>query len=159
MKNNGGFSLLSFLLYLMIFSLTTVFICHILSSLIIPSLIATRKYAALISLHIATDSFIRDFRLLQQNKAGSLRRASDQEILFNDGSKDIAWRINNNTLERIEGTFSTKWKEKTVSIIATNIYQGSFIIKEDRNSIEIELIIIPACDHNYVVTAYKAIVK
>jgi hypothetical protein len=125
MKNKDGFSLLSFLLYLMFFSTIVCFICHSIIYFIIPSLRLTNFCQSRIALHTISDIFVRDVRMSNQF---IIKKSLPNELLWNNGNTDIAWTYYNNRLTRIEGHYDIKWKKKTTSIISTDIANALFTI-------------------------------
>lgn len=158
MQCKKGFFLLSFLLYLVFFSIAAACICHMISFVVIPSIIDTYKYSEIIALHVATDRFIRDIRIAQQNKIYIQKKVTSQKIIFNNGEKDIKWCIKDNKLERCEGVYDKKWIKKNKSIIAKNIAIGTFIIKNNPKMVEFELSFSPMIDVKYTINSYVSIV-
>lgn len=149
MNNKNGFSLVSFLVYLFCFTLITFFINHLIISLILPTITATRQYKTLIALHVASDLFVRDFK-----NGFQLILVSPQELIWKNGENNIGWRIAENKLERIEGIYNNGWKNKRTSIVAAGIQSGKFvpeIYKNDIVGIEMDLVSV-ANDKKIVVT-------
>lgn len=157
MCNQKGFSLLSFLLYLMLFSMITVFSCHVITSLIIPSLAATQKCQSIVALHSATDLFVRDIRAMR----GGIyiwQVTTCQELIWSQASRAVGWCFVNNRLERKEGTYDKGWKNATTSVIAKGIAKAAFVIEKDNDTIVgIELILTPQCQMKRPVICYVAI--
>jgi len=143
MRNKKGFSLLSFLLYLMCFTMIMLFSCHIVVLFVIPSFSAMHKCQSIIASHIATDLFVRDIREIVPNQC-HWKLITPHELIWEINERNIGWRFSNNCLERIEGVYNQGWKHKTTSIIATGIKQATFTVKKhDGEIIGIELIITP----------------
>src|SRR5579872_4896596 len=109
MYNKKGFGLLIFLLYLALFSMMTVFICHVATSLIIPSLQSLRKCQEIINLHIATDLFVRDIRNMRIAQY-EWKKTTAHELIWHQKDKDLGWSFGNGALERKEGTYENGWK-------------------------------------------------
>lgn len=155
MKQTHGFSLISFLLYFSTLSLITSLVCYTLSSFIVPSLIAIRSYQTYISLHIATDAFVHDVRLLSHHKL-PLKHITSQELIWQGGkithNKDIGWRFNEHKLERIEGVYINGWKTKKTHCIVNNVTQGFFVVDKG-----ILLTFVPTHDLTYKVESYVAL--
>jgi hypothetical protein len=82
------------------------------------------------------------------------------ELIWNQGSSDIGWIFVDNRMERREGTYHNEWKHSTMSIIARNIIQGTFIpeTKGDR-MIGMELVLIPQWQQEKPVTCYVSVSK
>jgi len=143
MLNKKGFSLLSFLIYLMLFTMVTFFSCHIIVSLIIPSLTSLRKCHSIVALHIASDLFVRDIHAIK-NEKNMWKVIHPFELVWQSTDHDIGWRFNDNCLERIEGIYNQGWKKKTTSIVACGISNATFIIEKHQDHIMgIELALIP----------------
>lgn len=143
MNNKKGFSLLSFLLYLMLFSLITLFSCHIITFLIIPSLSAMRKTQTIIALHIASDLFVRDIRVMRQGRP-CWKLVTPHELIWNHNDCDVGWRFFNHCLERREGTYDNGWRSSHTSIIAKNVSDAVFLAEKEQEDIRgIELTITP----------------
>lgn len=134
MIKKHGFSLLSFLLYLMLFSMVTLFTAHIILSLLLPSLTATRQVKSLLSLHIATDLFVRDIRAMN-SQSYRWHLITPHEIIWHTDDGDIGWRYHKNRLERSTGVHDNDWKNKNTGIIATNIKNGVFTVDHYKNTI------------------------
>lgn len=150
MCNKKGFSLLSFLLYLTLFTMIIFFSCHIIVSLIIPSFSAIRTCKSIIALHIASDLFVRDVRAIKDHFTWKL--ITSHELIWQTENHDIGWYFSDNRLERKEGVYNREWKHKTTSVIATGIQEATFFIeKNDKHIIGINLILIPTVDIKPVV--------
>lgn len=136
---NKGFSLLSFLVYLILFSTITFFICQVITSSVIPSLISLRKTQSLISLHIASDFFIRDIKAITDDH-NAWKVAVPHEMIWqtkqvNDVEGSIGWRFSDNCLERREGLYDGVWKNAKTSIVAKNLTNVTFSPERDDNGI------------------------
>ena len=131
MRNKKGFSLLSFLLYLMLFTMITFFSCHIILSLIIPSLLSMRRCQSVIALHIASDIFVRDVRAGIHN----WKVTKPHELVWQVGDHDIGWCFTDNRLERNTGMYNQGWKSKTTSIVAAKIAEVAFTIEKANGQI------------------------
>jgi hypothetical protein len=158
MCNKQGFSLLSFLLYLVLFTLITFSSCHIIVSLIIPSFASMRRCQSIIKLHIATDLFVRDIRAIEGNVC-KWKLITPHELIWQAGDHDIGWSFTDNRLERKEGTYNKEWKGKSTSIVAAGIAQVSFTVEKAKNNkiIGVELVMIPVVDLKKRVECYVAL--
>lgn len=157
MLNKKGFSLLLFLLYLLLFTMVTFFSCHIIVTLIIPSLKSLRRSHSTIALHIATDLFVQDIRTINQERSG-WKVIQSQELIWTSYDYDIGWRFNNNCLERIEGVYDQGWTKKTVSVVACNMSKVIFNAEKYNDTIiGIELMLRPTYDINKPVICYVAL--
>jgi len=122
-QHKKGFSLVLFLIYILIFSLISCGICHIIATVVIPSLRNHRECQSLLLLQSAIDIFVRDIRMNRKNQWKALE---PQRIIWNDGEKDREWRYHDKKLERIEGIYEKEWKSKYTSVIATNLAKVLF---------------------------------
>ena len=158
MHNKKGFSLVSFLLYLMLFTMIMFFSCHIIVSLIIPSLTSMRKCQSIIALHIATDIFVRDIRAIKAHEC-VWKLISPHELVWQAGDHDIGWFFANNRLERKEGEYHKGWKHKKSSIVAAHIAQAVFTAEKAKNNniIGVELIMTPSNDIKKPISCYVAV--
>lgn len=157
MCNRKGFSLLSFLLYLMLFTMITFLSCQIIVSLIIPSFASMRKCRSVIALHIASDVFVRDIRSIKNDKL-HWKLITPYELVWQAGEHDIGWCFSNNRLERKEGTYDQGWKSKTTSVVATGITQAVFTAEKAKNKIiGIELTLTPIIAQKKPIICYVAV--
>lgn len=154
MRNKKGFSLLSFLLYLMLFTMITFFSCHIVLSLIIPSLLSMRRCQSVIALHIASDIFVRDVRAGIYN----WKVTKPHELVWQVGDHDIGWCFTDNRLERNTGMYNQGWKSKTTSIVAAGINQAVFSVeKTNKQIVGIEMVLIPVNAQKKPIICYVAV--
>src|SRR5579862_5054212 len=131
MYNKKGFSLLSFLVYLMLFSLITFFVCHIIVSLVIPSLKSVRQSQSIMALHIASDLFVRDMH------AGihSWKLITPHELIWQADEHDIGWSCVDNYVKRTTGVYKGTWENKTTSIVAAGVAEITFIPEKAKDRI------------------------
>ncbi|HLW73228.1 MAG TPA: hypothetical protein VKR54_04210 [Candidatus Babeliales bacterium] len=134
MCHKKGFSLLSFLLYLVLFTMITFFSCHIIVSLIIPSLASMRTCQSIISLHIASDLFVRDMHAMRELPF-YWKLITPQELVWHVDDHDIGWCFSHHRLERKEGIYNKEWKSKTTSVIVSGIEQATFTVEKAGNEI------------------------
>lgn len=159
MHNKKGFSLLSFLLYLVLFSMITFFSCHIIISFIIPSFSAMRKCQSLIALHIASDLFVRDIRMIKGNEC-EWKLITPHELVWQAKDGDIGWGFVDNRLERKEGMYNQGWKSKKTSVVAANIAQVAFVAEKAHDKIiGIELTMKPVFAVKEPIVCYVAVRK
>ncbi len=158
MSHKRGFSLVSFLVYLMLFSLIMLFACHIITSLIIPSSSAMRKCQSLISLHIATDLFVRDIRLLRTADY-QWKIIAPHELIWEQNGRNVGWCFSHSRLERREGFYDTKWNNSTLSTIAMGIEAVFRYDKQGDDIMGVELTLIPQWNKKKAVTCYVALIK
>jgi hypothetical protein len=157
MDYKKGFSLVSFLLYLMIFTLTTFLMCHIITALIIPSFFSLRKNQSIIALHIATDFFVRDIHALK-NGNYSWKVILPHELIWHHNDHDIGWSFSHNQLERREGIYNGNWHQAKASIIARGLSRVRFNPeKEAEHIIGLELVLISECAPEKPVISYVAL--
>jgi hypothetical protein len=156
MHNKKGFSLISFLLYLTLFSMIMLFSCHIIVSLIIPSFASVRNTQSIIAMHVATDLFVRDIHNIDEGVVW--KHTAPAEIMWHTGDHDICWRLQDKCLERVEGTYNNGWKDKTVSIVASGISKIDFTYKKDGQDMRaIELSLTPVAVHYEPIFCYVAV--
>ena len=157
MYNKKGFGLLVFLLYLALFSMMTVLICHVSTSLIIPSLQSLRKCQEIINLHIATDLFVRDIRTMRTTQY-EWKQTAAQELIWHQKDTDLGWCLHNGTIERKEGIYANGWKNTTTTIIAKGAAQASFDFHRKKERIQaIELTIIPRSSSKKPIMCYVSL--
>jgi len=157
MNYNKGFSLLSFSLYLMFFTMISLFSCHIIVSFIIPSLSSVRKCQAIVALHIASDLFVRDIRVLRGGDV-DWQVITPRELVWRRADHDIGWCFVDNHLERREGVYNKKWVKKSASVVAAGLSQGMFTVEiVNNNIIGIELALTPVIAHKNPIICYVAV--
>jgi hypothetical protein len=158
MVNKNGFSLLLFLVYLMLFSITALCTTHIITSLLLPSLSETRINKSLIALHIASDLFVRDIREMR-NTHYKWHIITPHELIWHSNNLDTGWRYTENRLERTTGVYGKSgWKSKTTSLVATGITQGTFIVdRDEKGIIGIEMSLISDVAPKKAVVCYGAV--
>lgn len=153
--HKAGFSLVLFLVYILIFSLISCGICHMIVAIVLPSLHQRRQYQSLLLLESALDLFIRDIRMNRKNQWKILEQ---HKIAWNDGQKDIEWHYDDKKIERIEGIYEHKWKKKYTSIIATNLAKASFSYHHNDGRLSgITITVIQAGGYKEPVTHYVAV--
>jgi len=153
MHNKKGFSLLSFLVYLMLFSLITFFICHIIVSLVIPSLKSVRQCQSVMALHIASDLFVRDIHAIRNWKL-----MTPHELIWQTEGFDIGWSCADNYLKRSTGLYNGTWKNKTTSIVAAGVAEVTFTPEKAKGHIiGMELKLVPKDVQRKSVICFAAI--
>ncbi len=153
MHKKKGFSLLSFLLYLMLFSLMTLFLCHIIVSLVIPSLSSIRRCQSVIALHITSDLFVRDVKAIDHWKV-----MQPHELIWHADDQDIGWYCTDNCLKRNTGTYDQEWKHKTTSIVAAGVKKVIFTAEKVQDQIiGIEMKLMPVAAQKKPVICYVVV--
>lgn len=156
MHNKKGFSLLSFLLYLMIFTGMTFFLCHIIASVIIPSLTSVRKSQSIMALHIASDLFVRDIHA----GVDAWKLVTPHELIWHSENGDIGWSFSDCYLKRTTGLYDAGWKNKRISIVASGVEKATFTPEKYQNNIVgIELVMEPKTTRSKPVMCYVAVKK
>lgn len=157
MHHKKGFSLLSFLLYLMLFSLITLLLCHSIVSLIIPSLSSIRKCQSVVALHIASDLFVRDIH------AGihKWKVIKPDELIWQTADSDIGWSLFDHRLVRNSGVYNNQeWHHKTTSIVADGIDKIIFLPEKAQDQIVgIEMKLVSVAAQRKPVICYVAVKK
>lgn len=148
MHNHKGFSLLSFLLYLMMFTGMTFFLCHIIASLVVPSLTSIRKSQSIMVLHIASDLFVRDIHA----GVSQWKLVTPYELIWQSETEDIGWSFSDCYLKRSAGLYDGGWKNKTTSIVAAGVAQATFTPEKYQNHIVgIELMMEPKAQRKPII--------
>ncbi len=154
MHNKKGFSLLSFLLYLMLFTFMTFFLCHIIVSLIIPSLTSARKSQSIMALHVASDLFVRDVR----TGINSWKLITPHELIWQGEDCDIGWSFADHCLKRTTGVYNGVWAHKTTSTVASGVAQVTFTPEKACDSIVgIEMKLEPRAAQSKPVICFVAV--
>jgi len=136
MKNNvdkkEGFLLLSFLLYLLLFTLlTTLCFDWALASFTTYTLRA-RRNAIVINAYIANDLFIRDVHMAPLD-IKEWKKISPSEIIWHYNNQDIGWCYKDKKLIRSEGHYNKQlgtWYKRINSIAAQHINTLTFTVKK-----------------------------
>jgi type II secretory pathway component PulJ len=144
MHYKKGFSLVSFLVYLALFSMVTLCMCHAITVLIIPSFSSLRKTQSIIALHIATDVFVRDIKSTQNGKY-TWNVMLPQELIWQKDDYNIGWCFYQNRLERREGMYKGgNWQAVKTSIVAKGLSNAVFTpIKDNNGIVGVELTLTP----------------
>lgn len=157
MNNKNGFSLISFLLYLMLFSIIALFIANIITSLLLPSLTATHTCRSIINLHIASDLFVRDIHHMKI-KPYQWKKISQDELIWHIDDHDIGWCYNKKRIERREGIYNNGWKGKKTGVISTGIKHALFSVERLHSRIiGIEMSLVSEYAPQKTVTCYVAL--
>jgi len=136
MKKNSnkseGFSLLSFLVYLLLFTfLVTLCFDWALISFTTYTARAQRNMAIITS-YTACGLFIRDLQLAPPNEQ-EWKKISTTEIVWHANDQDIGWHYKDKKLIRNEGHYNKKtdrWHKKTTSTAAQHINSLTFAVKK-----------------------------
>jgi hypothetical protein len=156
--NKQGSSLLSFIIYLMLFSTIALFFCSTITSLILPTRALIHKHQSLIGLHLAIDIFVKDVRATKEAQF-TFKQISQQELIWYNKKNAIGWRFANNRLERIEGEYNNGWKKKRRSIAAMGIKEAIFTIEKYKDqAIGVEIAVVPIIEGASPIKGYVAII-
>jgi len=157
MKLKEGFSLVSFLLYLALFSVATLCMCQVITIHIIPGLSSLRKTQSIIALHCATDVFVRDIKNIKDGTC-VWNVILPHELIWQEKNQSIGWCFYQNRLERREGTYKKGWQDVKTSIIARGISSASFTAEKGESGvIGVELTLTPHCAPKKTVMSYVAL--
>lgn len=119
MKN--GFTLIEFIIYLMLFSIIVLLTSQWLVLSVGPLQKNNNILRDIVSLHTAHDVFMRDMISAPSHIDQWLERNSDL-LIWRKNSTHIGWQIKNNRLIRISGNYDgSQWHKKTQSLIAHNL--------------------------------------
>ena len=132
MGKKEGFLLLSFLLYLLLFTLlTTLCFDWALTSFTTYTLHAQRNMVV-VNAYIAHDLFIRDVHMAPLD-VKEWKKISSSEIIWHCNNQDIGWCHKNKKLIRSEGHYNKqadRWHKKINSIAAQHINTLTFTVKK-----------------------------
>ena len=135
-----GFMLVSFLVYLLFFSVIISFFVHTLFMVIVPSLSSLRTTQAIISLHTASDLFVRDIRKMRSIDH-RWQLVLDKEIIWSAGDGvSVGWKLYNGCLGRREGIYKGKWSKCSKSLVAKGLSDAFFRMDRDKKGIELILV-------------------
>lgn len=158
MHNKKGFSLISFLVYLLVFSMVTACMCHIITILIIPSFVSLRKNQSVIAMHIATDCFVRDVKNMKDGDTWNVM--FEHELIWPVGDHNIGWSFSDHRLQRKEGIYKNGWSDVKTSIVAKGLENAVFVVKKDNDQIAgIELTLTAQCCPQKPVSCYISLKK
>lgn len=158
MHHKKGFLLLSFLLYLLLFSLVITSTCYMITALIIPSFLSIKKNQSLIAIHGATDFFVRDIKNMR-NAQCVWSVMTPHQLIWQIGDHHIGWFFSDNRLERKEGIYKNGvWTEVKTSIVAKGLANALFTPQKSSTIvIGIELILTPVLSPQKPVNCYVAV--
>jgi hypothetical protein len=122
--NKKGFLLISFLVYLMLFSIIVCLLSTTMTQNLFTVISSTRKYNNFVRLYNALDIVVNDLR---NNVVTEWKKISPHEIIWSTHDKDVAWLFNGTHIERKEGTYQQGWKKSTKSIIPAELLSVIFI--------------------------------
>lgn len=153
-----GFSLISFVFYLLFFSIIVFCVCNLIVFVIIPLVHKSRFYNQRVECFLGTDIFVRDIRCYAH--PFEIKSMTPHEIIGGNKKTTVCWRYNDHKLERIEGIYENeKWLKKTTSIVMQNIHDASFVADMHNGSVVgITLQVIPSVrERDKFVEVYVAI--
>ena len=152
-----GFSLISFLLYLLLFSIITGIICHIITTLIIPSIFSLKKTQSIISMHIASDFFVRDMKNIK-NDGCTWKVILPLELIWHTKDYDVGWFFHQNSLQRTEGIYNGLWQNAKRSVIAKGIANATFTLEKTQDRVTgVELSLIPQSTSRKPIVCYVSL--
>lgn len=159
MSKRKGILLVSFLVYLILFSMVTFLINHVITKLVIPSFSSLAKNTSIVALHIASDIFVRDVVKIQEHGC-VWKVVSPHELVWQIDDLTLGWYFSENSLKRKEGASSDNWRNVKKSIIAKDLIDTVFIIEKDKEDIiGIELIMKPRYTPEKPIKCYVSIGK
>ena len=132
MGNKKGFLLLSFLLYLLLFTLLTGLCFNWALTSFTTYTLRARRSMAVTNAYIAHDLFIRDIYMAPLN-IKEWKKISSSEIIWHYNNQDIGWCHKNKKLIRSEGYYNKqtdRWHKKINSIAAQHINSLIFTVKK-----------------------------
>ncbi len=132
MGTKKGFLLLSFLLYLLLFTLLTLLCFDWALTSFIAYTSRTRRSMAVTNAYIAHDLFIRDIHMAPLD-IKEWKKISSSEIIWHYNNQDIGWCHKNKKLIRSEGYYNKqadRWHKKINSIAAQHINTLTFTVNK-----------------------------
>ena len=132
-----GFSLLSFLLYLLLFTILTTISFHWVITSCIKSMATSRINNSVINAYMAYDIFMRDARMAPAQEY-AWKKITPTGLIWHTKDHDIGWFFEHNMLIRIEGQYNKQkqiWRKKTRSIAAQHITSVIFDVEKSGNEI------------------------
>jgi len=136
-----GFLLLSFLLYLLLFTLLTALCFNWVLTSFTTYTLRVQRNRAVINTYIAHDLFIRDVHMAPLDTK-KWKKISSSEIIWHYNNYDIGWCYKNTKLIRSEGHYNKRsdtWHKKIGSIAVQHI--DSLIFTVNKQLISDRLII------------------
>ena len=132
MGTKKGFLLLSFLLYLLLFTLLTLLCFDWALTSFTTYTLRTRRSMAVTNAYIAHDLFIRDIHMAPLD-IKEWKKISSSEIIWHYNNQDIGWCHKNKKLIRSEGYYNKqadRWHKKINSIAAQHINTLTFTVNK-----------------------------
>ncbi len=132
MDKKKGFLLLSFLLYLLLFTLLTLLCFNWALTSFTTYTLRTRRSMAVTNAYIAHDLFIRDIHMAPLD-IKEWKKISSSEIIWHYNNQDIGWCHKNKKLIRSEGYYNkqaNRWHKKINSIAAQYINTLTFVVNK-----------------------------
>ena len=116
-----------------------------------------RKCQSIIALHSASDLFVRDIRAIKKPEC-YWKVIAPHELVWHTQEGDIGWCLVGSRLERTEGLYDQKWKNKTTSVVAAGIAQVTFTVEKSKGHIVgVECSFIPVVDPKKPIVCYVAV--
>ncbi len=131
-RNKMGFLLLSFLVYLLLFTLLVTLCFNWTLRLFTTYTIRAKRNIIIINAYTAQDLFIRDLHMAPLNEQ-KWKKITASEIIWSMHNRDIGWCYKNKKLIRNEGHYNKqteKWNKKTASIAAQHINVLTFTVNK-----------------------------
>ncbi|MCA9769921.1 hypothetical protein KC460_00965 [Candidatus Dependentiae bacterium] len=143
----SGYSLISFLMYLMSFSVLSLIVFEYGIHMNKNGFFQQHTVNSIISLSIACDVLMRD---ICQAPAQLVmwKECSQNMLIWRFSNKDIGWYLDNTMLVRVEGVYNKNqgsWSSKRKSVVATHIKSITFIPRhtEDKKKIRaVDIVLI-----------------
>ncbi|HEB41920.1 MAG TPA: hypothetical protein ENI08_02795 [Candidatus Dependentiae bacterium] len=131
-KNKMGFLLLSFLVYLLLFTLLVTLCFDWTLTLFTTYTTRAKRNMVIINAYTAQDLFIRDLHMAPLDEQ-EWKKVTASEIIWSTHNRDIGWCYKNKKLIRNEGHYNKqmqKWNKKTASIAAQHINTLTFTVNK-----------------------------
>ncbi len=131
-RNKRGFLLLSFLVYLLLFTLLVSLCFDWALTLFTTYTMRAQRNVVIINAYIAQDLFIRDIHMAPLDEQ-EWKKITTSEIIWSTHNWDIGWCYKNKKLIRNEGHYNKqmqKWDKKTASIAAQHINALIFTVNK-----------------------------
>lgn len=130
-----GFSLVSFLFYLMIGSVVMYLSSTLLIRTIQTVLKGERQNNQIVDLCLAYYLLSDDIRQAPAERS-SWKKVTEKELIWHNGQNDIGWVYKNNTFIRITGDYDAilgVWKKHNQSLIAEHILCKTMALIEEKD--------------------------
>ncbi len=132
MQNSTGFTLITFSLYVSLFSLLSMLCFQWATRIMLNSKTMNYNTHTTTNIFMAYDVLMRDIHCAPQNIKW-WKKITSTELIWKTEKSDIGWSFDGNTIKRSEGIYNAQrntWKKRTTSIVARNISTLTFLLRK-----------------------------